>query len=105
MQIGELAFDVFRSPQGLILKCTQIKARSAVEGVVKAEDLARIGHWFSPPVPPAGNGLDIEMVDRIVNAGLRALAKNLHPDLEGGSNTEMAKINATADDIREKLRR
>jgi len=103
MQIGDLAFDVFRGPQGLMLKCTQIRARSAVEGVVKPEDLARLGVWFSPSVPLTDNGLDIEMVDRIVNAGLRALAKNLHPDA-GGSNEAMGILNNTADQIRERLR-
>ena len=105
MQTSDWIFEVFRSGPGLRLKVTETKARRAIEGGVTESDLARIGHWFSPPAPKTDNGVDHKVVEQIITAGIRALAKNLHPDIEGGSTEEMARLNNVADQIRGKLRR
>ena len=104
MQVGELLFEVFRSGRGLRLKVTLPKARSAVEGVVTENDLARIGQWFSPPAPKNDNGMDFKLAEEIITRGYRSLSLLLHPDV-GGSNEGMKFLNVTADQIREKLRR
>ena len=103
MQVGELTFDVFRSGQGLMLKVTQTKAGRAVQGLVTPEDLARLGHRFSPK-PGTDNGMDFKLAEEIITRGYRSLSLLLHPDT-GGSTEEMMKLNNVADQIREKLRR
>lgn len=45
------------------------------------------------------------MVDRVVSAGFRELAKRCHPDLHGGDGEEMKQLNAAVEMLRDMLRR
>lgn len=47
---------------------------------------------------------DLSWAERIVSAGQRQLARQHHPDLEGGSTETMQEINLAADALREAVR-
>jgi hypothetical protein len=51
--------------------------------------------------PSVERGVDRTTVEEIVGAGLRSLAKKYHPDLEGGSEEDMKRINLAASCLRE----
>jgi hypothetical protein len=44
------------------------------------------------------------VVDELVGAGLRSLARKYHPDTTGSDGRHMAKLNATADWLRSAAR-
>lgn len=104
MQIGNFTFEFRRTTQGLELHVNNSRKHGIMD-LVTDNDLAKIGHWFTPSAPPTDNGIDRTVVEQIISAGIRSLAKAMHPDTETGSTEEMAKLNNTADQIRERLRR
>jgi Putative quorum-sensing-regulated virulence factor len=46
----------------------------------------------------------IEIVNELVGAGLRSLARKYHPDLAGGDTRKMQQINGAVDWLRERAR-
>jgi Putative quorum-sensing-regulated virulence factor len=70
--------------------------RDPLRSVVEDELRRREGLRARQPVK-----IDVALADQIVRAGVRQLAKQIHPDIAGGDNDAMMKVNATADLIRE----
>ncbi len=104
MQVGNWTFEIFRSNQGLELHVTSHKA-AHIYGLVTENDLARIGHWFSPATTPKTDGIDRAAAEQIISAGVRELAKKHHPDKGGGSSEIMTAVNGAADWLRDQILR
>jgi len=47
--------------------------------------------------------IDLKIVDELITAGLRALARKAHPDIAGGDADRMSSINAAGRWLREKI--
>ena len=47
--------------------------------------------------------IDLKIVDELITAGLRALARKAHPDIVGGDADRMSSINAAGRWLREKI--
>jgi len=52
-------------------------------------------------IMPSAPQVDRTTVEEIIGAGLRVLAKKYHPDLEGGSDEDMKRVNLAAAWLRE----
>ena len=75
--------------------------REAVRRGLARDDEDDDGSRYVPP--PRSQPVDLELAERLITAGYRALAKQLHPDV--GSNTEtMQKVNAAAEALRAQFR-
>src|SRR5215813_1731467 len=69
--------------------------RDPLKSAVGTEAIRREVLKARPPVK-----IDLALVDEIVRAGVRTIAKSVHPDVDG-DNQKMAMVNRTADQIRE----
>jgi len=101
MLVGNLDITVSKIDKGRFRLTVQGRPYGVTTDVTLAE-LHRLAAYLAPPSD--NGGLDMEMVGRIISVGIRSLAKGTHPDTETGSTEEMARINATADQMRERIR-
>jgi putative quorum-sensing-regulated virulence factor len=90
-QVSELPFNYLEW-------LTSIELLEPLRTAVKAEYERRLhaqDKWSGP--------IDLKVVDEIISAGVRSLARTHHPDA-GGDHQKMVAINNAADWLREKAR-
>lgn len=101
MQVGNLSVEVFRvGESGLKLRVAG--HTYGVETNVGMGELLALARYLMPE-PEKKSDVDLNLVEEVLSAGVRALARKRHPDA-GGSNERMAAVNAAVDWIREKVR-
>jgi len=91
VQVTELQFNYLQW-------LTSIELMEPLRTVVREEYDKRLhdqSRWEGP--------IDLKVIDEIISAGVRGLARVHHPDV-GGDHQTMALINNTADWLREKAR-
>jgi hypothetical protein len=78
--------------------------RPPLRAAVLAESLLREMRQGAPPPPtPRTPAPEASMVEELIGAGLRALARKHHPDV-GGDTAAMQQANMTADWLRAQVR-
>lgn len=74
--------------------------KGAVDDEIQTR-ISRDGARRAFGLTPSSPKVDRTTVEEIIGAGLRALARKHHPDLEGGNEEEMKRINLAASWLRE----
>ena len=97
-------YELSELPDGYLKWLSTLGLRDPLQRAVADEIATRIHRDAAQRafgIMPSAPQVDRTTVEEIIGAGLRVLAKKYHPDLEGGSDADMKRVNLAAAWLRE----
>ncbi len=97
-------YELSELPDGYLKWLSTLELHEPLKRAVDDEIYTRISRDAAQRafgIMPSAPQVDRTTVEEIVGAGLRSLAKKYHPDLEGGSEEDMKRVNLAAAWLRE----